>query len=59
MTPRCTREEGVAVDVIGSEPGNVESAFIDGEEEGFAAIYTWRGGGEIVRATPVAAALAK
>ncbi len=33
----------------------VERAFIDGEEEGFAAIYTRLGTGEIVGATLVAA----
>jgi pyruvate/2-oxoglutarate dehydrogenase complex dihydrolipoamide dehydrogenase (E3) component len=33
----------------------VERAFIDGEEDGFAAIYARRGDGEIVGATLVAA----
>ncbi len=33
----------------------MERAFIDGEEEGFAALYTRRGSGEIAGATLVAA----
>lgn len=37
------------------ELSKVERAFIDGEEEGFAAIYTRKGTGEIVGATLVAA----
>ena len=37
------------------ELSKVERAFIDGEEEGFAALYTRKGAGEIVGATLVAA----
>ena len=35
--------------------GSAALAFIDGEEEGFAALYTRKGTGEIVGATLVAA----
>jgi pyruvate/2-oxoglutarate dehydrogenase complex dihydrolipoamide dehydrogenase (E3) component len=55
LTPRQAREEGVAIDEYRLELAKVERAFIDGEEEGFAAIYTRRGSGEIVGATLVAA----
>jgi pyruvate/2-oxoglutarate dehydrogenase complex dihydrolipoamide dehydrogenase (E3) component len=54
LTPRRAREEGVAIDTYRLELAKVERAFIDGEEEGFAAIYTRHGGGEIVGATLVA-----
>ena len=37
------------------ELSKVERAFIDGEEEGFAALYTRKGTGDIVGATLVAA----
>jgi len=37
------------------ELSKVERAFIDGEEEGFAALYTRKGASEIVGATLVAA----
>jgi pyruvate/2-oxoglutarate dehydrogenase complex dihydrolipoamide dehydrogenase (E3) component len=37
------------------ELSKVERAFIDGEEEGFAVLYTRKGTGEIVGATLVAA----
>jgi pyruvate/2-oxoglutarate dehydrogenase complex dihydrolipoamide dehydrogenase (E3) component len=36
------------------ELSKVERAFIDGEEEGFAVLYTRKGPGEIVGATLVA-----
>jgi pyruvate/2-oxoglutarate dehydrogenase complex dihydrolipoamide dehydrogenase (E3) component len=55
LTPRQAREEGIAIDEYRLELAKVERAFIDGEEEGFAAIYTRRGNGEIVGATLVAA----
>ena len=37
------------------ELSKVERAFIDGQEDGFAALYTRKGAGEIVGATLVAA----
>jgi pyruvate/2-oxoglutarate dehydrogenase complex dihydrolipoamide dehydrogenase (E3) component len=37
------------------ELSKVERAFIDGEEEGFAVLYTRKGTGELVGATLVAA----
>ena len=55
LTPRQAREEGIPIDEYRLELARVERAFIDGEEEGFAAIYTRRGSGEIVGATLVAA----
>ena len=55
LTPRRALEEGVPLDSYRLEMTKVERAFIDGEEEGFAAIYTRRGSGEIVGATLVAA----
>jgi pyruvate/2-oxoglutarate dehydrogenase complex dihydrolipoamide dehydrogenase (E3) component len=55
LTPRRAREEGIPIDEYRLALGKVERAFIDGEEEGFAAIYTRRGSGEIVGATLVAA----
>jgi pyruvate/2-oxoglutarate dehydrogenase complex dihydrolipoamide dehydrogenase (E3) component len=55
LTPRRAREEGVPIDAYRLELAKVERAFLDGEEEGFAAIYTRRGSGEIVGATLVAA----
>jgi pyruvate/2-oxoglutarate dehydrogenase complex dihydrolipoamide dehydrogenase (E3) component len=55
LTPRRALEEGVAIDSYRLELAKVERAFIDGEEEGFAALYTRRGSGEIVGATLVAA----
>jgi pyruvate/2-oxoglutarate dehydrogenase complex dihydrolipoamide dehydrogenase (E3) component len=55
LTPRQARDEGVAIDQYRLALAKVERAFIDGEEEGFAAIYTRRGTGEIVGATLVAA----
>jgi pyruvate/2-oxoglutarate dehydrogenase complex dihydrolipoamide dehydrogenase (E3) component len=55
LTPRRAREEGVPIDAYRLELAKVERAFIDGEDEGFAAVYTRRGSGEIVGATLVAA----
>src|SRR5262249_42212296 len=55
VTPRRAREEGIALDAFRLELAKVERAFIDGEEEGFAAVYARRGSGEIVGATLVAA----
>jgi pyruvate/2-oxoglutarate dehydrogenase complex dihydrolipoamide dehydrogenase (E3) component len=55
LTPRQAQEEGIAIDEYRLELTKVERAFIDGEEEGFAAIYTRRGSGEIVGATLVSA----
>ena len=55
LTPRRALEEGVPLDSYRLEMTKAERAFIDGEEEGFAAIYTRRGSGEIVGATLVAA----
>ena len=48
-------EEGVALDTHRLELSKVERAFIDGEEDGFAVLYTRKGTGEIVGATLVAA----
>jgi pyruvate/2-oxoglutarate dehydrogenase complex dihydrolipoamide dehydrogenase (E3) component len=45
----------VAIDAYRLDLAKVERAFLDGEEEGFAAIYTRQGSGEIVGATLVAA----
>jgi pyruvate/2-oxoglutarate dehydrogenase complex dihydrolipoamide dehydrogenase (E3) component len=55
LTPRRGLEEGVRLDSYQLDLAKVERAFIDGEEEGFATIYTRRGSGEIVGATLVAA----
>jgi pyruvate/2-oxoglutarate dehydrogenase complex dihydrolipoamide dehydrogenase (E3) component len=55
LTPRRARDEGISIDAYRLELVNVERAFIDGEEEGFAAIYTRQDSGEIVGATLVAA----
>jgi pyruvate/2-oxoglutarate dehydrogenase complex dihydrolipoamide dehydrogenase (E3) component len=55
LTPVRVAETGVAVDTHRLELAKVERAFIDGEEEGFAALYTRQGTGEIVGATLVAA----
>ena len=55
LTPVRAAEEGVALDTYRLELAKVERAFIDGEEEGFAALYTRKGTGEIVGATLVAA----
>jgi pyruvate/2-oxoglutarate dehydrogenase complex dihydrolipoamide dehydrogenase (E3) component len=55
LTPLREAEEGVALDTYRLELSKVERAFIDGEEEGFATIYTRKGTGQIVGATLVAA----
>ena len=55
LTPRRARAEGVPIDAYWLDLAKVERAFIDSEEEGFAAIYTRRGSSEIVGATLVAA----
>jgi pyruvate/2-oxoglutarate dehydrogenase complex dihydrolipoamide dehydrogenase (E3) component len=55
LTPRRAREEGVPIDTYRLDLAKVERAFIDGEEEGFSAIYTRRASGEIVGAMLVAA----
>jgi pyruvate/2-oxoglutarate dehydrogenase complex dihydrolipoamide dehydrogenase (E3) component len=55
LTPRKAREEGIPIDEYRLDLAKVERAFIDGEDEGFAAIYARRGSGEIVGATLVAA----
>src|SRR5207245_10037588 len=55
LTPRHASEAGIAIDEYRLALAKVERAFIDGEEEGFAALYTRRGTGEIVGATLVAA----
>lgn len=54
LTPRRARDEGVAIDAYRLDLAKVERAFIDGEEEGFGAIYT-RSGSEIAGAALVAA----
>ena len=55
LTPVRAAEEGVALDTYRLELSKVELAFIDGEEEGFAEIYTRKGTGQIVGATLAAA----
>ena len=55
LTSRGAREEDILIDEYRLELAQVERAFIDSEEEGFATIYTRRGSGEIVGATLVAA----
>jgi pyruvate/2-oxoglutarate dehydrogenase complex dihydrolipoamide dehydrogenase (E3) component len=55
LTPVRAAEEGIALDTHRLELAKVERAFIDGEEEGFAALYTRRSSAEIVGATLVAA----
>ncbi len=55
LTPIRAAGEGVSLDTYRLELSKVERAFIDGEEEGFAEIYTRRGTGQIVGATLVAA----
>ncbi len=55
LTPAIAAEEGVALDTYRLDLSKVERAFIDGEDEGFAEIYTRKGTGEIVGATLVAA----
>ena len=55
LTPVRAAEEGVSLDTQRLDLAKVERAFIDGEEEGFATIYTRQGTNEIVGATLVAA----
>jgi hypothetical protein len=55
LTPHQAREEGIPIDEYRLELARVERTFIDGEDEGFAAMYTRRGSGEIIGATLVAA----
>jgi pyruvate/2-oxoglutarate dehydrogenase complex dihydrolipoamide dehydrogenase (E3) component len=55
LTPVRAAEEGIALETHRLELAKVERAFIDGEEEGFAALYTRKGSAEIVGATLVAA----
>ena len=55
LTPRQAQEAGIPIDSYRLELSRVERAFIDGEEEGFAAIHARRGSGEIVGATLIAA----
>jgi pyruvate/2-oxoglutarate dehydrogenase complex dihydrolipoamide dehydrogenase (E3) component len=55
LTPREAQEAGIPIGSYRLELSKVERAFIDGEEEGFAAIYARRGSGEIVGATLMAA----
>ncbi|MEQ7010851.1 FAD-dependent oxidoreductase [Actinopolymorpha sp. B17G11] len=55
LTPRRARDEGVAIDAYRLDLAKVERAFIDGEEDGFGAIYTHSDNGEIAGATLVAA----
>src|SRR5215472_4473850 len=50
VTPRQAREEGIALDEYRLGLAKVERAVIDGEEEGFAAVYARHGSGEIVGA---------
>jgi pyruvate/2-oxoglutarate dehydrogenase complex dihydrolipoamide dehydrogenase (E3) component len=55
LTPVRATEEGIALETHRLELAKVERAFIDGEEEGFAALYTRKSSPEIVGATLVAA----
>ena len=55
LTPVRAAEEGIALETHRLELARVERAFIDGEEEGFAALYTRKRSAEIVGATLVAA----
>ena len=55
LTPVRAAEKGIALETHRLELAKVERAFIDGEEEGFAALYTRKGSDEIVGATLVAA----
>jgi pyruvate/2-oxoglutarate dehydrogenase complex dihydrolipoamide dehydrogenase (E3) component len=55
LTPRQAQDQKIPIDSYRLELAKVERAFIDGEEEGFAAIHVRRGTGEIVGATLVAA----
>jgi pyruvate/2-oxoglutarate dehydrogenase complex dihydrolipoamide dehydrogenase (E3) component len=55
LTPVRAANEGIALETHRLDLTKVERAFIDGEEEGFAALYTRRSSPEIVGATLVAA----
>jgi pyruvate/2-oxoglutarate dehydrogenase complex dihydrolipoamide dehydrogenase (E3) component len=55
LTPVGAAAEGIALETHRLELAKVERAFIDGEEEGFAALYTRKGSDVIVGATLVAA----
>jgi pyruvate/2-oxoglutarate dehydrogenase complex dihydrolipoamide dehydrogenase (E3) component len=55
LNPVLAAEEGIALETHRLELSKVERAFIDGEEEGFAALYTRDGSDLIVGATLVAA----
>ncbi|WP_169747035.1 hypothetical protein [Edaphobacter aggregans] len=48
LTPIRATEEGIALETHRLELAKVERAFIDGEEEGFAALYTRKSSAEIV-----------
>ena len=53
ITPPVAKEQGIAIDVHRLELAKVERAMIDGEADGFVALYTHNG--VIVGATFVAA----
>ena len=55
LTPRRASDEGAALDAYRLDLAKVERAYIDGEEEGFGAIYTRGGSNQIAGATLVAA----
>jgi pyruvate/2-oxoglutarate dehydrogenase complex dihydrolipoamide dehydrogenase (E3) component len=55
LTPVRAAEEGIALETYRLELSKVERAFIDGEDDGFAALYTRKSSSEIVGATLVAA----
>ena len=55
LTPVRAAEQGIVLETHRLELAKVERAFIDGEEEGFAALYTRKSSPEIVGATLVAA----
>jgi pyruvate/2-oxoglutarate dehydrogenase complex dihydrolipoamide dehydrogenase (E3) component len=55
LTPVRGAEAGIALDTHRLELSKVERAFIDGEEDGFAVLYTRKGTDDIVGATLVAA----
>jgi pyruvate/2-oxoglutarate dehydrogenase complex dihydrolipoamide dehydrogenase (E3) component len=55
LTPRRARDEGVAIDTYRLDLTKVERALIDGEEDGYGAIYTRSGNSQIAGATLAAA----
>jgi pyruvate/2-oxoglutarate dehydrogenase complex dihydrolipoamide dehydrogenase (E3) component len=55
LTPVRAAEQGIVLETHRLELAKVERAFIDGEEQGFAALYTLKSSPEIVGATLVAA----